>query len=117
MQPIDLAHTTVASDFVIVQWVVPYIAYTPETYIIQYGLTETFLTNTSDIVSGSSDIMATNQLYSVRLSNLELLTDYFYQVVAMNSFDSNTSETAVFTTSSPGTYYFVYVQYISNVKW
>ena len=81
---------------------VPYIAYTPETYVVQYGTIETSLTNTSDVVSGSSDIMVTNLLYSVQLSNLEPLTDYFYQVVAMNSFSSNASETAAFTTSSPG---------------
>ena len=107
-QPVDLAHTAVASDFAIVQWVVPYIAYTPETYMVRYGKTDNFFTNTSDVVSGSSDIMATNQLYSVRLSTLESLTDYFYQVIAMNNFDSNTSEMAAFTTSPPGIIVHVY---------
>ena len=102
VQPVDLVLTTAASDFVIVQWVVPYIVYTPETYVVQYGTTENFLTNTSDVVSGSSDMTVTNQLYSVRLSSLEPLTDYFYRVVAMNSFSSNASEMATFTTSSPG---------------
>ena len=80
----------------------PHIAYTPETYILRYGTNENFLTNASDVVSGSSDITVANQLYAVRLSNLEPLTDYFYQVVAMNSFRSNASEIATFTTSSPG---------------
>ena len=36
IQPTDVVHTTLSSELAVVQWLVPEVAYTPETYTITY---------------------------------------------------------------------------------
>ena len=102
-QPIQLTHTTISSNSATVQWIVPIVAYTQETYAVNYGTSQSSLNLSSTEVTGSSDITATNQVYQLTLNGLEEDTTYFYQVVATNDVGSNSSEIATFTTSSSGT--------------
>ena len=80
-----------------VEWRVPFIAYTPEVYHVEYGLSPTELSQSSQTVGSGSDFSVTNQLYSINLVGLTADTTYYYQVVATNSYASNQSSLASFT--------------------
>ena len=66
-------------------------AYTPENYTVVFGKEHTRLNYTSEIVFGSTNIRAMNQVYSVTLMNLMSNTTYYYQVVATNNIGLNSS--------------------------
>ena len=102
MQPTDLAVISSDATTATVQWTVPVIAYTPETYIVSYStrsLTRQVLM--SDPVESGADFDAVNQMFSVELTGLEPNTAYNYQVISSNTVGSNTSEAKTLTTT-PG---------------
>ena len=82
--------TEVCNDRATIQWTVPSIAYTPETYVVEYGTSQDSLDLTSDSQHSGPDITVTNVSYSVQLSNLEPAI-YHYQVVATNTADRSTA--------------------------
>lgn len=102
LQPIDTIHTMLSSDFAVIQWLVPEVAYTPENYTVIYGTDRTMLNYTSQIVLGTTDIKATNQAYLVTLTNLMSNTTYYYQVVAINNIGLNSSVIGELATPLPG---------------
>lgn len=102
LQPIDIVHTTLSSEVAVVQWLVPEVVYTPETYTVTYGTDRTMLNYTSEVISGSSDITAVNQVYSTTLRNLQSNTRYYYRVVATNSIGTNSSVIRDLMTPQPG---------------
>ena len=77
MKPEDIAFMDVKSESVIIQWTVPYISYSPETYVVQYG--------TSRDNSSSTDSEEEVMTYSVELSGLRDNTTYYVQVLATNT--------------------------------
>ena len=97
----DTVHTTVAADYAVIEWLVPVIAYTPETYTVYYGPDEAQLNFTSNDVIGTVDITATNQIYSTTIMDLQSNETYYYQVVATNSVGLNKSTIAQLVTSPP----------------
>lgn len=101
VKPMDIVHTTVTADHAIIEWLIPVIAYTPETYIVNYGPDEAQLNFTSDTVIGTRDITARNQIYSTTISDLQSNTTYYYQVVAENSVEFNKSRIAQLVTAPP----------------
>ena len=101
MKPIDTVHTTVTADYAVIEWLVPVIAYTPETYAVYYGPDEVQLNFTSDVMIGTGDITATNQLYSTTIVGLQSNMTYYYQVVATNSVGQNKSTVSQLSTSPP----------------
>ena len=101
VRPTDTVLTTVTADSAVIKWLMPVIAYTPETYTVQYGPDEEKLNFTSDIVIGTGDITARNHIYSTTITDLQSNTIYYYQVLATNSVGLNKSETAQFITSPP----------------
>ena len=101
VKPTDAVHTTVTAHYAVIEWLVPVIAYTPETYTVYYGPDEAQLNITSDIVIGTTDITAKNQIYSTTIVDLPSNTTYYYQVVATNSAGLNKSEIAQLATSPP----------------
>ena len=101
-QPIDVAHTTLSSEYAMIEWLVPEVAYTPETYTVIYGTDRTVLNYTSELVMGPSDITARNQMYSIPLRDLQPNTRYYYQVVAANSIGMNSSVVSELVTPLPG---------------
>lgn len=101
MEPIDVVHTTLSSELAEIQWLVPAIAYTPEDYTVIYGRDPAVLNYSSSVVIGTDNIMQTNQMYSVILSNLEANTTYYYQVIARNSIGVNSSDVKTLLTPLP----------------
>ena len=102
MQPTDLGVISSNATTATVQWTVPLIAYTPETYVVSYSagsLTRQVLR--SDPVESGADFDAVNQMFSVELTGLEPNTAYNYQVASSNTVGTNTSETNTLTTT-PG---------------
>ena len=83
-----------------IEWIVPSVAYSPESYVVMYGTSEDALDLTSDTVQGSSDITSTNEHYSVVLRNVDFETTYHFEIVATNSFNSTSTDTLTFTTQS-----------------
>ena len=82
-----------------IQWTVSSIAYTPETYVVEYGTSQDSLGLTSGSQHSGPDITVTNVTYSVQLSNLEPATTYHYRVVATNTAGTNTSFIKTFMTA------------------
>lgn len=98
MNPIDVVHTELSSKQAEIHWLIPAINYTPENYTVIYGKDELLLNYTSDTVVGTSDIKETNQFYSLILRELEANTTYYYQVIARNSFGTNSSDIRILST-------------------
>ena len=102
MQPTNVRVITTSATTATVQWTVPLIAYTPETYVVSYStgsLTRQVLM--SDPVESGADFDAVNQTFSVELTGLEPNTAYNYQVISSNTVGTNTIETNTLTTT-PG---------------
>jgi len=98
--PDNVAAIDVLDNRATIQWTVPSIAYTPETYVVEYGTSQDSLGLTSGSQHSGPDITATDVTYSVQLSNLEPATTYHYRVVATNTADTeNDSHTYTFTTA------------------
>ena len=76
--PDNVAAIDVLDNRVTIQWTVPSIAYTPETYAVEYGTSQDSLGLTSGSQHSGPDITVTDVTYSVRLSNLEPATTYHY---------------------------------------
>ena len=96
--------TNVQDSSALIQWTVSSIAYTPETYVVEYGTNQDSLDMTSDPTHSGEDITVVNQMYSVLLSSLEPVTQYYYQVVATNTALSRSSNLLFFRTSDNGKY-------------
>ena len=98
-QPINLMDSDTRPLSTIIDWAVPIIAYTPETYVVNYGTSMSSLDMTSAMVMSGSDFEAVNQVFSVALTGLVDTTIYFYQVVATNGQGSSSSDVRSFFTA------------------
>ena len=90
----------ITATSVTVQWIVTMVAYTPETYVVQYGTSSDFLRNRSDELPGKMDFTARNQMYSIQLNELIPSTTYYYKVVAKNTYGSTSSIVGNFMTEN-----------------
>ena len=104
-QPTTISSGNVGFTSAIIQWTVPIIAYTPETYVVNYGISISSLDLMSRTVQSGSDFEAVNQVFAVELTGLVDSTTYFYQVVAANGQGSSSSVIQSFSTSIPGKLY------------
>ena len=86
-------HTGVNHDRVTIQWTVPMVAYTPETYTVYFGKTSGSLNLLSRQHKRGDNFTATNLTFSIQLTRLAAGTQYYYQVEAMNTLP-NTSRSA-----------------------
>ena len=77
--------TDISADSALIQWTVPYIAYSPEMYVVKYGTSQDSLTENSDSTYSVEDTTITNKTYSIKLSNLKESSTYYVQVVATNT--------------------------------
>ena len=91
MTPDNVAAIDVLDNRATIQWSAPSIAYTPETYEVEYGTSQDSLGLTSGSQHSGPDITVTDVTYSVQLSNLEPATTYHYRVVATNTADRTTA--------------------------
>ena len=92
--------TNIQDSSALIQWTVSSIAYTPETYVVEYGTSQDSLDMTSDPTHSGEDITVVKQMYSVQLSSLEPVTQYYYQVVANNTALSRSSNLLSFRTAN-----------------
>ena len=86
------------TDGLVVQWVVPTIAYTPETYIVEYGTSNDSLVPSGDSVTSGEKIETVEQIYTLEVKGLKPGTKYYYSVVARSSAGSTrTAPSFVYT--------------------
>ena len=97
-QPTGLGFDDITYTAAVLEWTIPYISYTPENYQVRYGLTEANLDQASQIVDGGTDLVSTNQVFSVGLTGLLPDTTYYWKVVASNSFTTTESSIGTFVT-------------------
>lgn len=97
---VQIVNTSFSS--VIVQWVVPYLAYTPEQYTIYYGTTRERLDLRSPSLSSNIDISASNTTYEIPLQALTPNTVYYYQLHSVNTYAETTTAVLMFVTSEAG---------------
>ena len=90
--------TSITHNRATIQWTLPRIAYTPETYTVHFGTSPGSLTNISQQRQSGDSFTATNLPFSVQLTGLAARTRYYYQVVAVNSVGSTQSLVQQFTT-------------------
>ncbi len=81
------------------------IAYTNETYVVNYGTDMNILNSTSEAVPSESDFEATDLTFSVLITGLTSNIVYYYQLVATNTFTSTSSDVMSFTTPEQGKYF------------
>ena len=100
-QPTNLMDIGTDAMSTLIRWMVPIIAYTPETYVVNYGTSMGSLAATSAtcMVRSGSDFEAVNQVFLVALTGLVDSTTYFYQVVATNVQGSTSSDVQSFSTT------------------
>ena len=67
-----------------ISWNVTSLSYGPETYVVQYGTDMNTLDQTSSMATSGSDITLTNFTLSISLTGLQIMTSYYYRVIAMN---------------------------------
>ncbi len=103
--PAGVTYTSTAYTTATLQWTVPYITYTPETYTIQFGIDASLLDQTSASIAGNTDITAENELFSIQLTELVHDTTYYYRVVASNINSSSASDVDTFVTVPLRKYY------------
>ena len=98
-QPTNLTNIDTRAMSSMIQWTVPIIAYTPETYVVNYGTSMSSLDVTNDPVESGSDFEAVDQVFTVELTGLVDTTTYYYQVVATNEQGSASSVIQNLTTT------------------
>ena len=81
----DFNVTNVQHNVSTIQWTVPVIAYTPESYVVNYGTDMNMLNSMSETLYSGENFTAENLMFSVELTDLQFCTVYYYQLVANNS--------------------------------
>lgn len=100
--PTNIVTGNIDHSSAVIQWTVPSIAYSPETYYIKYGKSSDNLQFTSNILVGSVDLTARDQTLSLLLQYLEHGTMYYYKIIAGNNNGETTSSVHTFTTLKLG---------------
>ena len=87
-RPVELIAYLISHDQATVQWKVPSVLYTPETYKVQYR-------------TKSSDLYETKFTMDTKVALFELLpnTDYYFQVIAQNTVGQTESYLSSFRTT------------------
>ena len=91
-------------DLAIIEWIVPRIAYVPETYHVIYQEVLNGVPQNpayiSERVNGTTNITSVDDGYVVVLRNLEPDTDYMYSITSINPVTRTNSSQGVFITRS-----------------
>ena len=95
----NLVATAVTHNSATIQWTVPSIAYTPETYVVRYGTNS--VNRVSAAVLSGGDISVTDLTLSAELTGLEQLTGYMYEVQSSSGMGrATTSSRETFMTTN-----------------
>jgi hypothetical protein len=87
-----------------VEWVIPYLAYAQEQYTISYSTTRESLTQSSPVLSSSTDITASNITYDISIQDLTPNTVYYFQLLSTNMYGMTSSSIMMFRTLEAGKY-------------
>ena len=87
-------------------WLVPYLTYTPEQYIISYGIERDSLDLMSTTVHSTQDISAGNKTYENTLYDLTPNTVYYFKIHSENTFGETVTSMMILTTSEAGIAYY-----------
>ena len=101
--PVGLSASDISHNSATISWTVTSLSYGPETYVVQYGTDMNTLDQTSSMETSGSDITLTNFTLSISLTGLQMMTTYYYRVIAMNDGGGMTRSVTVgtFNTSTP----------------
>ena len=94
--------TGITHNSATIQWTVSSLVYGPEVYVVMYGTSGNHLEHSSSAVIGGNDTVNFLRSGRIELSELDMATMYYFQVVANNSAGSTRGETVSFTTSGLG---------------
>ena len=86
-EPMSLRSMATTFSTATLYWSIPRVAYTPETYTVEYGTNALNLNERSATVSGVSGVND----YSVELTGLQHATLYYYRVQSTNSIGTRSS--------------------------
>eukprot|EP00731_Ephydatia_muelleri_P019111 Em0011g1151a len=101
-RPTNVMGKYVSNTIATIQWMVPFIAYTRETYVVRYGSAPDNLNQSSILVNGSADLNVTGAQFGVNLTGLVPYSLYYFTIEASNT--EGTTTTPVMTLSFfPGT--------------
>ena len=101
--PLEMVEVAAIShNFALIEWEVPFVSFTPETYFVRYGPTDSDEFSDSEILSSGDDFLQEDSTYTVVLNALTLGTEYQFVVMASNSEGIVMSEQGNFTTRSSG---------------
>ena len=90
------------------------IVFDQETYSVEYGIFETMMLLGTDNMTGSTELSAMNEVFSVNIIGLTPFTKYYYILTATNSFGSTISAATSFTTMEAGTYAII-IMHVDNI--
>ena len=101
LQPQNLVNISTRHDRATVQWSVSYIAYTPETYTVNYGRVTNSLDMSVTVTQRGDNFAIPSQpfMFSAELTGLSPGVTYYYQVEARNSVGPTLSAVQQFRTT------------------
>ena len=106
VQPQNLMNINTHHDRATVQWSVSYIAYTPETYTVNYGRAMNSLDMSVTATQRGDNFTIPSQpfMFSAELTGLDPGVTYYYQVEARNSVGPTLSAVQQFTSAEQRRY-------------
>ena len=81
----------------VISWTVPSVAYTPEHYTVLYGKNPVSLDERSKHINGGYNLNLANEVFNVSVSNLEVGSRYYYEIMSSNSEGTISSRQYSFT--------------------
>ena len=102
LEPVEVGTVGKASRTAVVEWTVPMITYTPESYVVEFGEDSGSLSRTSGLLHSGDDITVVNREYTTTLQDLKPYTTYHFRVKSTNSFSDTYSIEVTFTTIESG---------------
>ena len=102
--PVEPVEVTVvkANTTAVVEWTVSVIAYTPESYVVEFGEDSGSLSRTSGLLHSGDDITVVNIEYTTTLQDLKPYTTYHFRVKSTNNFSDTYSIETTFTPTESG---------------
>eukprot|EP00731_Ephydatia_muelleri_P019109 Em0011g1149a len=97
VKPVNITANKVSMGTITIQWTVPFVVYTLETYVVHYGSAPDNLNQSSILVNGSADLSVTGAQFGVNLTGLVPYSLYYYTIEASNT--EGTTTTPVMTLS------------------
>ena len=102
VEPVEVGTVDKASRTAVVEWTVPMITYTPESYVVKFGEDSGSLSRISGLLHSGDNITVVNREYTTTLQDLKPYTTYHFRVKSTNSFNDTYSIEVTFNTTESG---------------